>query len=241
MKIIAALKNLIFPRDIKCLVCDTELSQNTHYSLCDKCLQALPYNNGKTCLKCGAPIHSMAKHCLNCKNHSFKFTRCYAPLKYNGLATKLIKDLKYNNKKYYSQTLGNLIVSSYIENNLNCDIVIPVPLHAKRQQARGFNQAELLCTMLQEKLTLFVDTKSVVRLKNTLTQTHLKKSEREQNVKDAFKVLDKNAVKGKTVLIVDDVYTTGSTLNELSKVLLKSGAQKVYCITLAHAEIENAL
>lgn len=226
--------NALFPNNIKCIVCDKELNQTTHFDLCDECMQNMPLNAGKTCIKCGEKINSRSKYCLRCKHYKPKFKQCFSPLLYEKPVTYLIKNFKYNNKQYLSQPLGNFLVQTYILNNLNCDIVLPVPLHEKRLKQRGFNQSELLANQLGQKLNLPVTNEILKRVKNTKTQTNLTKQERQQNVKNAFKVFHRGIIKNKTVLLIDDVYTTGSTLNECAKVLLKAGAKEVYCLTLAH-------
>lgn len=231
----------LFPQNIKCVVCEKELTQNTHYSLCEHCLKHLPRNNGKTCLRCGEPIYSMANYCLHCKHKTPVFTRCFSPLLYEYPVTKLIKDFKYNNNKFLSKTLGNFLVECYVVNNLSCDLVMPVPLFSSREKKRGFNQALLLSLQLQEKLNLKIVNDVLIRVKNTKTQTLLTKEQREENVSSAFVVADKSKVKNATVLVVDDVYTTGSTLNECAKVLFSAGAKRVYCLTLAHTLVEKAL
>lgn len=232
---------VLFPKNIACLLCNKELSENTHYSMCNKCLQALPKNNGKTCAKCGEQINSQSKYCLRCKSQKPKFTQCFSPLLYQKPVTTLIKNFKYNNKRYYSETLGNFLVESYVLNNLNCDLVFPVPLHEKRQNERGFNQAELLANQLVKQLHIPISTDALKRVKHTQTQTSLTKTERAENVKKAFVVTQKELVKDRTILLVDDVYTTGSTLNECAKVLFKAGAKEVYCLTLAHTMGEKAI
>ena len=235
------LLNLLYPQDIKCIICDCELNTGSHYSICEKCFHSLPRNNGKTCLKCGEPIKSMAKYCLHCKKSTPNFTKSFAPLIYKPPITNLIKDFKYNNKKYLAKTLGSFLVESYIINNLNCDIILPVPLYLLREKQRGYNQAYLLAMEFNKQLNLPVNKDILVRTKNTLTQTFLSKQERMKNVKNAFKVTNAQLVKNKVVLLIDDVYTTGSTLNECSECLLLAGAKKVYCLTLAHTLPEKAV
>lgn len=245
MKMLKKLKsiliNSLYPQNIKCVACFAELSQNSHYIMCEKCLLSLPKNSGKSCNKCGEPIKTDANFCLRCKGEKPVFNRCFSPLLYESPVNFLIKEFKYGNKKYLSKTLGAFLVESYIINNLNCDVVVPVPLHLKRQKNRGFNQAELLANELNKKLGLQVISNNLVRVKNTITQTNLSKVQRQQNVSKAFNITDKSFFKNKVVLVIDDVYTTGSTLNECAKELFKSGAKKVYCLTIAHTMVSKVV
>ena len=231
----------LFPNNIACLVCNKELSENTHFCLCDACMQSLPRNNGKVCAKCGEPIESKSKYCLRCKAKTPKFDRCWSPLLYQEPVVKLIRDFKYHNKQYFAETLGNFLVEQYVLNNLDCDFVVPVPLFKAREKMRGYNQAELLANQMHAMLDLPVATSVLKRVKNTQTQTELTKKEREENVKHAFKAENKELLKDRVVLLVDDVYTTGSTLNECASVLKQAGAKQVYCLTLAHTMPDRAV
>lgn len=230
----------LFPNNIACLVCNKELNKNTHFSLCDACMQKLPRNNGKVCAKCGEQITSRSKYCLRCKGSKPKFDRCWSPLLYEGDVVKLIRNFKYHNQQYFAETLGNFLVEEYVLQGLECDFIVPVPLHKERKKQRGFNQAQLLAKQMNAMLGLPVVTEVLKRVKNTQTQTELTKQEREANVKKAFAVQNKQVLAGRTVLLVDDVYTTGSTLNECASELLHAGASKVFCLTLAHTMVEHA-
>lgn len=230
--------NLLFPKDIKCIVCDEELNSNKLYSLCDKCLQNLPFNSGKTCLRCDEPIVSQANYCLNCKNHKPHYKQNKSVFIYDGIIKTFVRGLKFDNKKYYANTMANFIASEYVKLKVEFDIVIPVPLHKIRLKDRGYNQANLLCNALKEKLKVNVDDKVLEKHTYTKAQAYLNKAERQKNLENSFKVIDKTKIKGKTVLLIDDVFTTGSTINECAKVLKSAGAKEVYSLTFAHAHNE---
>lgn len=235
MKFFGVLKEILFPNFLTCDVCEREVQGTNIFSLCNKCYDVLPRNNGKTCIKCGESIGDDASQvCLACKARLPKFTKSFAPLLYKGAVTKLIKNFKYDGKLYISKTLGNFIVECYIQNNLNCNFVLPVPLHANRLKKRGFNQAELLCHSLQEKLHLPIYSDVIVRERDTPFQTRLGRKGRRKNVDEAFRVVNRKICKGATILLVDDVYTTGATLSECAEELFSAGAKAVYCITVAH-------
>ncbi len=225
----------MFPRDIKCLLCAKELNSNTLYCLCDDCMNNLPFNNGKTCLRCDEPITSMSNYCTNCKNVVPYYKHNRSVFLYQGVIKKMIRQLKFDNKKYYANTLSNFIASEYVKLNKDFDIIIPVPLHPDRYKTRGYNQSELLCETLKEKLKLNVNSSLLIKIKSTGNQANLNKHDREKNLKDSFKVTDKSKVKGKTILLVDDVITTGSTVNECARTLLNAGAKEVCSLTLARS------
>ncbi len=233
------LLNILFPRDIKCLVCKEELSHNTLYSICDICMDELPFIRGKICLRCGQPLANESNYCLNCKNHKSEFKASRSVFLYRGAIRRMIKNLKYDNMKYLAKTFGNFIASEVMNYSVKFDVVIPVPLSERRKKIRGYNQAYLLCGALKDKLHLDVREEVLLKTKHTSSQAYLSVGERRKNLENSFKVSDKTLVKGKTILLVDDIYTTGSTLNECAKTLKKAGAKEVYCVTLAHADFTH--
>lgn len=228
--------NLLYPRNIKCIICDCELDHNTLYSICDKCMDSLPFISGKVCAKCGDPINSDGSYCLHCKADMPLFKMCRSVFIYRDPIKHMVRAFKYDNKRYYAETLSNFIASEFVKMDVEVDYVVPVPISQHRFKVRGYNQAELLCVAFEEKLKLDVKTNLLIKHKDMSSQAYLSKTDRAKNLADSFKVTDRNMVKGKTVLVVDDVYTTGTTLNECTRVLLNAGAKVVYCITLAHAD-----
>lgn len=226
---------VIFPSRVSCIVCDDDLFHDSVGCICDKCNQTLPKTYSHICEKCGESLDSLANFCLTCKKsikRYFKVAR--APFMYDGEIVKLIHNLKYNDCKYLGSYLSEILVEEYKKNNFDVDIVIPIPLNPKRLKERGYNQAFLLCRKFETDLKLPIDTTSLIRKVDTPTQTKLTKQERKQNLENAFQVVDKSAIKGKRILLIDDVYTTGATLEEASKTLLKAGAKEIYCLTVAH-------
>lgn len=225
----------LFPSDIKCIVCDNEIGETNKYSICEKCFNNLPFNDGKVCLKCGEKLSGLEDYCMNCKdNHDKSFLVARAPLLYDGVVRILIHGLKYNHNQYLGKYLGEFLVDEFVKYDLHADVVVPIPLNKERFKQREYNQAQLLCYPLCERLNLELDTTNFVRILNTPTQTELSKQERKTNLLDAFHVIDKSAFKDKVVLLVDDVYTTGATMEEASKTLLKSGAKSVIALSVAH-------
>jgi ComF family protein len=117
-------------------------------------------------------------------------------------------------------------------------LTVPVPLHIRRLRERGFNQSLLLAKVVATDLGTQLDYLSLVRIRHTRAQTGLRKEERRKNVKDAFSVIYPEIIKGKKILLVDDVFTTGYTLNECARTLKKSGAMVVICLTLARTLVD---
>ena len=161
--------------------------------------------------------------------------------KYEGTAKHLVYKLKYGGAKYAALPLSKYLVEAYKDSKIqNIDIVTCVPLSKERLKSRGYNQAQVLAEefcklLLLENTTLTQNYNLIKRVKNTPTQTSLTKLERRENLKDAFVYCEeKDEIKGKNILIIDDIFTTGATVEELTNVFKKNKAGKVYCLTCCH-------
>ena len=146
-----------------------------------------------------------------------------------------IHQLKYAGKSHLAKSLG-LLLTSFAKKWLDKtdgSLMMPVPLHPKRLRERDFNQSLLLARYAASLLGAELDFLSLRRIRYTQPQTGLKSDERRKNVRKAFRVVDRELVKGRTILLVDDVATTGNTLNECARTLKRSGAKKIFCLTLA--------
>ena len=155
---------------------------------------------------------------------------------YDGLVKKSIYNYKYHNKPYFYKMFGNMLLEYIVKNNyLDFDFITSVPLHASKIRDRGFNQSELLCIFLSKKLKVpYIET--LKRVKKTSKQSEKSKEQRKISLKEAFTIKKSsniNIIKAKNILLVDDVYTTGSTVNECSKIMLNFGVNKIYSITIA--------
>lgn len=224
----------LFPTNNSCIFCGEELFNTNEYCICEKCLLDLPKVD-KTCIICGQEIFDMGDLCLSCKQSSQKFyDRAFSPYRYENKIVDIIHNLKYHNDKWLGKYLSKIMYDYVKDLDLQIDVVIPVPLNENRLKERGYNQSKLLCYEF-DKNGIVVDETNVIRVKNTKTQTNFSFKQRQENMENAFKVLNKEKLNGKNLLIVDDVYTTGATLNELSKTLRKTKVNNIYCLTLAHA------
>ncbi|OGY42129.1 MAG: hypothetical protein A2Y67_01945 [Candidatus Buchananbacteria bacterium RBG_13_39_9] len=228
--------NLIFPKE--CLGCQKEGCY-----LCQNCLAKIELNDKFYCALCKKPSPLMLI-CSDCRKSSELKAIWVAADYNNALLQDLIHLLKYNYVEEISGILGDLAIKYLQTNqilgqfNLNSanTIIVPVPLHKKRWQKRGFNQSELLADLLSSRLGLAKEN-LIGRIKNTQTQINLKRNERQENVKSAFSL--KNIAlfdKNKKIILIDDVVTTGSTLNECAKVLEQAGFMEIYGLVVAQRE-----
>ena len=150
---------------------------------------------------------------------------------------RVVQKFKYGRKVSLGRPLGQLMAQGCAEflNECPVELILPVPLHPKRLRWRGFNQSVLLARQVSRAYGIPVDPFVVRRNKETPPQTQLTEEERRKNVRGVFSLNPQKRIEGKRVLLVDDVYTSGATVNECSRVLKKGGAQEVYVVTLARA------
>lgn len=228
-------ESMVFPSGCKCLACGCELASFGKYQLCPKCLKSLPYITGKVCNKCGEQISHMGKYCKYCKGTHKEFEKNTSIFLYDGIIKQMIRNLKYDNALYLVPTLSNFMANAVVQLNYDIDYVVPVPLSATGMRKRGFNQSKELCNAMEKDLHMCVRTDILIKSKETINQASLNRVDRLGNLKDAFVCPLPNEVKGRNILLVDDVYTTGTTANECAKALTKAKANIVYVLTLAHA------
>lgn len=235
-QLIRKLEHLIFPGEGICVICKKSL-KDIEKGICSDCISQIPPITEPYCIKCGKPLlgnnrNKLCSDCLLMPNRYFLQNRSYG--KYEDILKKAIILYKYKNKKSLSDPLGSLMLSTFKKQNWQPpEYIIPVPLSRKRLRGRGFNQAELLASVISKKIGIPVLNKNLLRTRATEHQTKLGKIQRQENVKGAFKIIDSSMIRGKTLLLIDDVYTTGATLNECSKVLKEAGASRIYSLTLA--------
>ena len=229
-----ALLSGLFVSDYNCLICGREMRGKTRYTVCSNCLVKQEYIE-RGCLKCGKLLVTEAEYCLDCQNNEKEYDVAVAPFVYSAAIPNLVMDLKFNNKRYLAPYMARFMTDKFLAKELFASLVLPVPLHKNREKKRGFNQSALIGKEIAKNLNLPYLPEVAARVKDTLTSSTLEggRKAREENMKDAFVINDASAVKNKTVLIVDDVLTTGSTANELSRVLKKAGAARAYVLTFA--------
>ena len=227
---------LLYPP--RCLLCASPGSNGA--DLCEHCQQSLPFNQ-TACISCALPLPaniSESATCGRCQKKSPLYDQAYSIFSYEQPVIWLIQQLKFNEKLVHARLLGGLIAESTCVTKiaeLEDVCILPVPLHKKRLSQRGFNQSIELARALSKKTGWPMELKSVERVRDTSAQTGLDAKERRKNIRGAFEVIQPMTYKH--VVIVDDVVTTGSTANELARVLKKSGVEKVTVLSLARAPL----
>jgi len=227
-----ALVDLCFPPS--CLNCTLSL-QHSSILFCDSCISKIKFINEPYCPCCGILFPSGENHlCAICLKKRWNFTRARSVMVYNDTAAKAILGLKFGGRKAALQTF-----QKFKEQCGPCrdmvvpDCIIPVPLHSNRLRQRGFNQSLLLAMAFYPAEKKKIKKTALNRCRDTVSQTGLDGLSRRKNMRDAFVVKRPEEVYGKKIVLVDDVFTTGSTVNECARALKQAGAARVDVLTLA--------
>ena len=227
--------DLIFPKE--CAGCGQESSW-----LCPDCFSKLKFSSEQYCFHC-KKLNKTGSFCSTCQNDYFLDGVIIAGNYDDKILSRLIKMLKYNFVKDIGNVLGNYLtdfLKSYFDNEPNHkskiinlkSIIIPVPLHPRRLRWRGFNQTETIANVVAQNFQLEIITKKLIRTKHKKAQAKLDEWQRLKNIKDCFAWHGDNLA-GATIILVDDVATTGATLNECAKILKQNGANQVWGLVVA--------
>ena len=230
------ISDVLFPP--LCLACSEVLASGPQDVFCPECRRQITFITGSCCPVCGIifPDSPSGNHlCGTCLEKKPWFTSARAAVAYDGVILDAIHQFKYGRNITTGAALARLLAGfDFADINLGIfDAIVPVPLHIKRLRERGFNQSLILARALGKKYSMDVDFSLLKRHKFTLTQTGLDKKEREKNISGAFVAVLPERIQNRNLILVDDVYTTGATINECAKTLVKAGASQVTVLTLA--------
>lgn len=219
--------NTIYPPS--CALCGDLLGKGERY-ICADCEVSLPRVTEPACFKCGKEISdNETELCEDCSRHIRSFVRGFPAMNYDEMFQESIAAFKYHGKKDYGKYFAYEIVRSRGKDIAGAkpEVLIPIPLHKRKLRKRGYNQAEVIARELGRKLDIPVDDKILIRTVNTLPQKRLNSIERENNLKNAFQSQEKR-VKYNKIMLVDDIYTTGTTVEACTKVLHDIGVKDIY-------------
>ena len=221
---IDAILNLVFPQS--CVLCQSPVRERRWSVACPDCWERLEPISRPFCPQCGMPAPVIEGLCGLCRrgDHAFDFARSL--FLFTDPMRGILHHFKYSGRISLARPLGRRLRTHMQEEGFAATLALPVPLHRARERERGFNQAELLARHLGIK----VDSRLLWRRKNTPSQTGLSRSQRALNLSAAFEV---RRTPPDCVMVVDDVYTTGSTLHEIAKTLKRAGTSRVEVLTVA--------
>ncbi len=223
------INDIFFNLKLTCNACGRENDEGFY---CKNCQDKLEYNQ-VFCDKCGRSVINKEMFCNSCQGKEIFYQKARSVFRYTSPVSDMILSFKYNGKRYLSTVFAQILAFPLLKEFSDTDFIINVPMHSKDRRKRGYNQTELLCKELS-KISGYKFINDVFeKVKRTARQATLTKDERRKNLIDAFKLVDKKAVKDKTVLIVDDCMTTGATVEILSQKLIKAKASKVYVLSVA--------
>ncbi len=224
-----------YPRS--CLGCGMERPRALRF-LCWDCWSLVRRVELPYCDRCGDPVVGAVEHayrCYFCADRTRAYDRARSAVRYSGVMTEVIQELKYRWGFWLIpdlvEILYRLIEAEF--SDVHYDAVVPIPLHIARRRRRGYNQSALLARALAKRLQVAYAGSWAKRVKATPTQTHLTAAERMSNVSSAFEVVRRDSVKGKSLLVVDDVITTGATVYAFAKTLGGAGAKAIYVVSVA--------
>jgi len=246
-------EQLLYP--LKCIKCGVYIDPETiddhsmNACFCSDCMatgfypMTIPY-----CIKCGAKFHQNFNEnhvCEACLKLPLKLDRVRAALEYKGIVKDAIPFFKYQSKLSLTKIFEQLLFQAFVKyfKTFEIDLVMPIPLHKEKLRQRGFNQAYLMVRNFNKLYEKYyhqipqwkIDAISLARIKKTKPQTGFDTEQRKKNLENAFKVLKPKNIIRKNILLIDDVFTTGTTCNEAAMALLKNGAKKVEALVLARA------
>ena len=228
-----SLTDILYPK--RCPVCLAALPPGKDL-ICTPCRKKIRYVKDPVCFKCGRPLASeLREYCSECERNMPVFIRNIAWAEYGSFYTRrMLSEVKYHGNRQildypcldFSRSLKPVFTL------WKPDVLIPVPIHEKRLHSRGYNQAAEIAERIGKALQVPVDSTSLMRTAETAAQKNLSRSMRALNLLSAFSWQD-SPYKYETAVLVDDIYTTGATLNACTGVLLRAGIRNVYCITLS--------
>lgn len=219
MKILTEFIESIFPR--KCAFCNTKI--NKRYT-CEKCANIIEYYHEKIVISV---------------NKEMECDKIISAIPYDGFMKQKILQYKFHGAKYLAPAFAEIILSKIDKYNLNFDSIVEVPISVKRLRERGYNQSELIAKYIASFTKKSHKKGTLSKIKNNLRQSELGLNERRENVKDAYSIKNIEIIKGKTFILIDDIYTTGATLNECARMLKKSGAQEVIGLAVMYSDLER--
>ena len=222
----------------KCSLCGSSLNPPSSERPCPSCLAGITFFSSPLCLRCGIGFSSPAEQdhlCSRCLAGEWAFGKARAVCAYEGGIIEAISRFKFGGVARLARPLGAMM-AEYGDPEFPfpaIDLVVPVPLHSRRLRERGFNQSLLLARQVSKRRSIPLNFTALDRIRQTRPQTRLSGPERHKNVRGAFEVNAPGAVAGRKILLIDDVFTTGATIQECTESLLDAGAKEVHVLTLA--------
>lgn len=224
----------IYPSGLYCICCGKIIDDTRRYSLCNECMSAVKWAVGRTCSKCGKPLspNDPREICFNCTEHRHDFDRGFTCAEYGAHERSIVYSLKYDDRPDIASRIAEMMAdrmnAEFGVNSLasRYDLLVPVPVSTRRKGIRGYNQAKLISMHFSENTGVPFKGEILKRTRDTIAMKSLTPDERRLNIRGSFELKPAaiRIVKDAKCLIVDDIYTTGATIDETARVLKDSGA-----------------
>ncbi|MBQ6456409.1 MAG: ComF family protein [Mogibacterium sp.] len=235
--------DLIYPPALYCICCGKIIDASRPYRLCNDCMDSMKWIGERICLKCGKQLteHNPGDICFSCREHPHQFDRGYTCTEYGTHERAIVFALKYDGRADIAETIGEIMADRMLAEFTNdeltgmYDVVLPVPVHQHKKRTRGYNQAALIAVGFSGRTGVISDAGILVRVKETHVMRSLSPDQRRENIRGAFAVRKHRAeeLRGRNIMLIDDIYTTGATIDEIASLLKKAGASRVDFLSFA--------
>jgi len=226
----------------RCMACNRTLPLNSNALFCYKCSKEYKLNSGRVCQICGKPVGENADYtCRECKATRIYYLKNVSRYIYKGCVKNAVQNMKFKQRAWIAYNFGKTLCKTIEEEygDIKFDVILYVPMTKLEQMERGFNQSGEIASIISEKIGIPLIHNILYKKAGTKTQSGLNRKERIKNVRNAFVVRNAELLNDKTILLIDDVFTTGSTVNECARVLRKNGALAVYTATVATVVLDE--
>lgn len=234
----------LYPSGLYCISCRKIIDQSRGYGLCNECMDNIKWSTGRLCDKCGKPlsVNNPGYRCFNCREHAHEFDHGYTCTEYGANERSIVFAMKYDDRPDMARYIGRMMADRMLaefgpdELAARYDLLVPVPVSDRRRNDRGYNQAELLAKFYAEETGTDFNGEILCRIRETGKMKGLSPAERRENVRGCFAVREgmEKLIEGASCLVIDDIYTTGATIDEIAVILKASGAQRVDFLSFAN-------
>ena len=238
------IRNCAADNDVHCIICGDRSDLHINgVPICSRCSKAAPWLGESTCVKCGRAL-SLENHiCNTCAQNEILFSKGLGVFEYKGVARELVHSLKYGKNRWITKSMGLLMAKRFMESNISADMVTFMPMHEKSLAKREFNQAHEIAYHFSASANIPLADLLLKRI-NTPKQSRSQGAlQRYRNIKNMLTVYphveDNGLISGKRIVVIDDVFTTGASMNEAARALLKAGASEVYCVYFAAVSLNK--
>ena len=238
-----ALLELVYPSSLYCVCCSKIIDDSRPYKLCNDCMSGLKWAVERTCCKCGKPLSDSnpLDTCFSCREHAHKFRKGYTVAEYGTHERSLIFALKYHSRTDIASTIGEMMYDRMqsefgsVQLRNSYDLIVPVPMYEPKKLSRGYNQAELIAREFAKRSLIDYHGDIMTRTRETSAMRGLSPDRRRAEIEGVFAIKKGLAslVQGSRVIVIDDIYTTGATSDEMARTLYGAGAETVDILSFA--------